>query len=123
MVRQGLATILAENEHLEVVAQAADGIEAVAAAEQHRPNVILIDVNMPRMNGIEATREIHRRWPEIILIGLSVQDDEATAKAMLDAGAAAFLPKTGDSDQLLATITALAKRSKIPSPAERAQSR
>lgn len=108
MVRQGLANLLDEDERLEVVAEAADGFEAIDAVGQHRPDVMLVDLNMPRMNGIEATREIHRRWPDTMVIGLSVQDDAATAKAIRDAGAAAFLSKAGDSDRLIETILELA---------------
>lgn len=110
MVRQGLATLLDEDERIEVVGEAADGLAALEAVEKQRPDVMLVDLNMPRMNGIEATREIHRHWPETIIIGLSVQDDEATARAICDAGAAAFLPKAGDSDRMIATILELADR-------------
>jgi PAS domain S-box-containing protein len=108
MVRQGLATLLDEDERLVVVGEAADGVEAIEAVEQHRPDVMLVDLNMPRMNGIEATREVHRRWPETIIIGLSVQDDDITARAIMAAGAAAFLSKAGDSDRMIATIVDLA---------------
>lgn len=107
MVRQGIATLLGEDERLEVVGEAEDGLAAIERFEQQRPDVMLVDLNMPRMNGIEATREIHRRWPETIIIGLSVQDDEATAKAIQEAGAAAFLRKAGDSDRMIATIVEL----------------
>jgi len=81
MVRQGLATLLNDDARLTVAGEAADGIAAIEAMGTHHPDVLLIDVNMPRMNGIEAAREIHRRWPETIIVGLSVQDDETTASA------------------------------------------
>lgn len=110
MVRHGLATLLDEDERLVVVSEAPDGMAAIDAVEQHRPDVVLIDVNMPRMNGIEATREIHRRWPGTIIVGLSVQDDDTTAKAMRDAGASLFLSKGGDSDRLIAAVVELTKR-------------
>lgn len=104
MVRQGLATILDEDEQIEVVMEAADGLAAVNAVEHHHPDVVLMDVNMPRMNGIEATREIHRRWPQMIVIGLSVQDDDATSQAMRKAGATHFLSKAGDSVRMISAI-------------------
>lgn len=104
MVREGIANILDSDSRLTVSAQAADGIEAINAVEQYLPDVVLMDVNMPRMNGIEATREIHRRWPETRIIGLSVQDDTTTAKSMCDAGAAAFISKSGASGAMIAAI-------------------
>ncbi len=107
MVRQGLATMISEDDRMTVVAEASDGIEAIEAVEKHQPDVILIDVNMPRMNGIEATREICRRWPESIVIGLSVQDDQTTANLMRRAGAKAFLSKGGNADQMIGTIVTL----------------
>ena len=106
MVREGIANILESDSRLTVSGQAADGIEAISAVERHLPDVVLMDVNMPRMNGIEATREIHRRWPETRIIGLSVQDDTTTAKSMCDAGAAAFISKSGASDAMIAAILA-----------------
>lgn len=104
MVREGIANILDSDSRLTVSAQAADGFEAIQAVEQYLPDVVLMDVNMPRMNGIEATREIHRRWPETRIIGLSVQDDTTTAKSMCDAGAAAFISKSGASGAMIAAI-------------------
>ncbi len=108
MVREGIAAVLNADGRLCVVAQASDGLAAVEAAERHQPDVILMDLNMPRMNGIEATREIRRRWPETIIIGVSVQDDPTTAQSMMGAGAVAFLPKAGDSDKMIAAILEVA---------------
>jgi PAS domain S-box-containing protein len=109
MVRQGLAMILNGDARLAVVAEASNGQEAIAAVERHRPDVVLMDVNMPHMNGIEATREIRRRWPEARIVGLSVQDDAGTVQAMRDAGASDFLAKTGDSDWMVSTIIGLGR--------------
>ncbi|MEX1047910.1 MAG: GAF domain-containing protein [Akkermansiaceae bacterium] len=108
MVREGIANLLDGDSRLSVCGQAADGIEAISAVECHLPDVVLMDVNMPRMNGIEATREIHRRWPQTRIIGLSVQDDATTAKSMCDAGAAAFISKSGASEAMIAAILAQA---------------
>lgn len=104
MVREGIANIISRDRRLHVSGQACDGIEAIQVVERHPPDVVLMDVNMPRMNGIEATREIHRRWPETRIIGLSVQDDATTAKSMCDAGAGAFISKSGNSDSMIAAI-------------------
>ncbi len=110
MVREGIANILDADRRLVVSDQAADGIEAIQAMERHQPDVVLMDVNMPRMNGIEATREIRQRWPQTRIIGLSVQDDETTAKSMLDAGASFFVSKSGDSERMIAAILSLTPR-------------
>lgn len=107
IVREGIANVLNRDARIDVIAQAGDGIEAMEAIERHRPELVLLDVNMPRMNGIDAAREIHRRWPEIAIIGLSVQDDDATAKAMKDAGACDFIPKSEDPNKMISTIVRL----------------
>jgi PAS domain S-box-containing protein len=104
MIREGIANILGSDSRIVVSGQASDGVEALNAVERHQPDVVLMDVNMPRMNGIEATREIRQRWPNIRIIGLSVQDDPTTAKSMRDAGAAAFISKSGSSVAMIAAI-------------------
>jgi PAS domain S-box-containing protein len=108
MVREGIANILDSDRRLVVSGQAADGFEAIQAIERHRPDVVLMDVNMPRLNGIEATRRIRQRWPQTLIIGLSVQDDETTAKSMLDAGATSFISKSGDSERIINAILQIA---------------
>lgn len=109
LVRNGIVTILNMDDRVTVIGEAADGVEAIAAVVQHQPDVVLMDVNMPRMNGIEATREIGRRWPGIIVVGLSMQGKEdGPARAMSDAGAAAFLSKSDDSEKTIETILQLA---------------
>ena len=73
MVRQGLRTVLDSYADIEVVGEAWNGEEAVAGTDRLRPAVVVMDINMPKMNGIEATRLIKARHPDIIVIGLSVQ--------------------------------------------------
>jgi CheY-like chemotaxis protein/anti-sigma regulatory factor (Ser/Thr protein kinase) len=89
VVRQGLKSILTEySEHsdVEIVAEAANGIEALCAVEAHRPAVVIMDINMSKMDGIEATACIKARYPEIQIIGLSVNSDTNNERAMLKAG-------------------------------------
>jgi signal transduction histidine kinase len=107
IVREGIANILRSDERLTVVGEAADGVQAIQEVERHRPDVVLMDVNMPRMNGVEAAREIMRRWPKTLIVGLSVLGDELTARTMIEAGAAAFIPKSGDSEQMISTVVGL----------------
>lgn len=109
MVREGIANLIAADERLQVVGEAADGIEAIQAVGKTSPDVVLMDLNMPGLNGIEATREIRSAWPNVLFIGLSVQNDAATAKSMIDAGAAAFLSKAGDTEKMIIKILDLVR--------------
>ena len=93
-MRDGLARLLDQEIDFEVVGQASDGQEAVELAGNLIPDVILMDISMPRMNGIDATRVIHARHPDIRIIGLSLYQEEERAKAMLDSGAVLYLTKT-----------------------------
>jgi signal transduction histidine kinase/CheY-like chemotaxis protein len=104
MIREGIATVLGSDDRISVSGQASNGLEAIDAVQRLSPDVVLMDVNMPRMNGIEATREISRRWPEVRIIGLSVQDDQTTAKSMLDAGAAEFISKSSALEVMIGAI-------------------
>ncbi len=104
MVRQGIATMLHTDPNILVVAEAQDGSEATEAVARHQPDVVLLDVNMPVLNGPETTRRIRDQWPHVQVVGLSVQDDEATARLMLDAGACAFISKSADAGELIAAV-------------------
>ena len=100
MIRQGLRAVLEAYEDLHVVAEAKDGAEAVALVGSLHPRVVVMDINMPRMNGIEATTHIKARWPETTVIGISVNIGDGNSDAMKRAGAATVLPKAKAVDQL-----------------------
>ena len=100
MVRQGLRAVLDVYADLHVVGEAQDGAEAVKLAEELGPQVVVMDINMPRMNGIEATTQIKARWPETRVIGISVNTGDGNSDAMKRAGAAIVLPKDTAVDQL-----------------------
>jgi len=93
MMRQGLRSLLTTFANIDVVGEASDGQEAVELAERLRPRLIIMDVNMPRMNGIEATAVIKSRLTDTSVIGLSVHASPETDRAMRAAGAAILLPK------------------------------
>ena len=88
----------------EVVARAADGVECVAAARRLSPSVVVTDISMPRMNGIEATRLITRHCPGVKVVVLSVHDDPAFIEAALEAGASAYVLKLQAFDDLVPAI-------------------
>jgi signal transduction histidine kinase/ActR/RegA family two-component response regulator len=104
IVREGIANLLKENEMFNVVAQAENGVEAVEKAEAFLPDVIVMDVNMPKLNGIEATRIIKKRFPSIDIIGLSVQDEYDVAESMKKAGAVMLINKAGNSEELIENL-------------------
>ena len=89
---------------MEVLGEASDGEEAVHLARQIVPDVILMDIDMPNMDGLEATRIIHSEFPHIRVIGLSMYDEDEQAKAMLAAGASTYLSKSGNTNDMLIAI-------------------
>jgi PAS domain S-box-containing protein len=104
VMRQGLSLMLSGHEDIEIVGEAADGNQAIEAACRLNPDIILMDISMPVMNGIEATRQIHALLPHIRIIALSMYSAEDQNAAMQAAGAAAYLSKTGSPDDILSTI-------------------
>jgi len=104
VMRQGLTQLLGQEADIEVIGGAADGREAVQLAGELSPDVILMDANMPHLNGVEATRAIHNDYPDIRIIGLSMFEEADRAQAMRDAGAVDYLTKTGPGEQLIAAI-------------------
>ena len=108
LVRSGIRRILDDAADISVVGEAGSGEEAIQMARECRPDVVLMDVNMPGTSGIDATCQIHQRWPKTIIIGLSMHGKNGdAARAILDAGASAFVPKSEDSSQVIDTILRL----------------
>jgi DNA-binding NarL/FixJ family response regulator len=108
VVRQGLRKLLEDRKDWRVIAEASDGREAVRLAEQHEPNVVVIDVAMPLLNGIEATRQIVRRVPGVAVLVLSMHADAAYVTQMLEAGAAGYLLKDSADVDLIEAVGAVA---------------
>ena len=106
VVRQALALMLSQESDIEVVGEASNGKTALELARSLKPDVVLMDVNMPVMNGIEATRAIHGEIPGISVIGLSMYEKNEQAIPMLDAGAVGYVSKSDAPDILLAAIRA-----------------
>jgi two-component system, NarL family, response regulator LiaR len=93
VVRSGLSKFLLVNKDLELVAEASDGIEAIQMAGLHKPDVILMDLMMPGMDGITATREIHQKYPQIKVIALTSFSEQNMVQGALQAGASGYLQK------------------------------
>jgi two-component system CheB/CheR fusion protein len=104
IVREGLRMVLQEEEDFEVVGEAGDGKGVLQLARELRPDVAIMDINMPELNGIAVTRKLKELLPGISVIGLSVQDDAGTALAMKEAGACAYLVKSGPSEELCRAV-------------------
>ena len=104
MVRQGLRSVLETYADVEVVGEARDGFEALACVDRLQPSVVVMDVNMPGMNGIDATRRIRASHPHTIVIGLSVNAGAENDQAMKQAGAAALLTKEAAVEELYSAI-------------------
>jgi len=111
MVRQGFCSILNSQEHFEVVGEAEDGEQAIAQNRSLHPDIIIMDFQMPNMDGLESTRRIIRERPEAIVIGLSVYDSQEVVQWFLEAGAKTVLTKGGPADNLIHVIHQLAPRS------------
>jgi DNA-binding NarL/FixJ family response regulator len=108
VVRQGLGALLGAVEGIEVVAIAADGDEAVQAAVEYAPDVLVIDIHMPGLDGITATREIREQAPTVAILMLTMLADDDTVRAAIHAGAAGYLLKGASRQQIVRAIQTVA---------------
>jgi len=117
VMRNGLRLLLERQPHLQVVGEAADGRQAVALSESANPDVVIMDIGMPNLNGIEATRQIVNRNPRTAIAILSMHSDESYVMRALKAGARAYLLKDSAESDLLAAVRALTEGKSFFSPA------
>ncbi len=108
LVRAGFTSILQREDDLEVVGEAADGVEALEAVARTQPDVVLMDVRMPRMDGITATRQMHARHPDVRVVVLTTYDLDEYLLEALRAGASGFLLKDVRAEQLPGAVRAAA---------------
>ncbi len=109
IVRESLANLLAKQSDFEVVGQAEDGRTALRLAQELKPRVVVMDVGMPGLNGVDATRQIVELIPEIRVVGLSMHSERRFVEEMLRAGAVGYLLKDCAFDQLVAAIRTVAE--------------
>jgi two-component system response regulator NreC len=109
MIRTALKSLLDDQSEFLVVAEACNGEEAIELALKTRPDLVLMDISMPEMDGIEATRRLKKLWPECLILTLTVHEDKYYFMEMLSAGASGYVTKLAASDDLIQAIRTVAQ--------------
>ncbi|MGM9954596.1 MAG: response regulator, partial [Peribacillus sp.] len=109
LFREGVKRILDFESSFDVVAEGDDGSEAMDLVEEHKPDVVIMDINMPNMNGVEATKMLVQRYPDTKVIILSIHDDENYVQHALKTGAQGYLLKEMDADALIDAVRVVAE--------------
>ena len=107
VVRAGLSMLLENQSDMEIIGQASNGAQALSLAETLKPDVIVMDITLPDMSGIEATRQIKALQPETAVVALTIHEDEQFFFQMLQAGASGYVPKRAASEDLIKAIRAV----------------
>jgi len=116
LFRRGIAAVLANQENLEIVGEATDGLEAIEKAEETAPDVILMDLNMPRCSGLEATQALQAKMPQVNILVLTVSDNEADLFAAMKFGATGYILKNTEPEELVQAIFHVVQGGAIISP-------
>ena len=116
LVRQALRSVLERQPDFEIVAEVNNGEAAVEAAVELAPNIVVMDISMPKLNGLEATRQIRRKCPSVDVLILSVHDDSEHILSILEAGAAGYLTKSVFGDEVIRAIRNIAAGETTLSP-------
>lgn len=104
LVRTALAHFVSRDPDIDVIGQAEDGLQAIDAVERDRPDVVMMDVQMPEMNGIDATAAITQRWPDVRVVAVTTLDGSDTVLPMLSAGAAGYLLKDSSAESIVTGV-------------------
>ena len=116
VVRKGIREFLEEDTAIQVVGEASDGEQAIALVAREKPDVAVFDIQMPKMNGMEATRRVKKEFPQTRVLILTAYDDDPYIFAALQAGANGYLLKTSSSDELVHAVHAIAEGESALSP-------
>jgi DNA-binding NarL/FixJ family response regulator len=109
VVREGLRSLLSDQSRFEIVGDASDGVAALAAVDRLRPDIVVMDVSMPSMNGAQATRRLKELHPTIKTIALTVHEEGGYLRSLMDAGASGYVLKRSAASELLRAIDAVAE--------------
>ena len=116
LIREGLRALISSHPDLEVIGEAEDGREAILGAEKLSPALVLMDLSMPRMGGVEAIRGIKKKWPNIKVLALTVNDSEEYVLAALQAGAEGYILKDCSHTELIQAIRNVLDGKRVLSP-------
>ena len=104
VVRSGLRMLLDGENNVEIVGEAGNASEAIQAVSALKPDVVLMDIGLPDMSGIDATKEVKRLWPEVAVVALTIHEDQEYFFKMLEAGASGYVPKRAAPEELITAI-------------------
>ncbi|MEX2320111.1 MAG: UvrY/SirA/GacA family response regulator transcription factor, partial [Saccharospirillum sp.] len=116
LVRMGLVRLLGDADGIEVIKEGASGEDAIRLAKEHEPDVIMMHVRMPGIGGIEATRKIHRQFPDIKIIAVTACGDDPFPARLLQAGAAGYLTKGASSEEMVLAVRTVVAGQKYLAP-------
>jgi DNA-binding NarL/FixJ family response regulator len=116
LVRQGIRLLLETQPDIEVVGEASDGVQVLQLAREHKPNVVVMDIAMPNLDGLQATREIRRILPETYVLALTMHEGDEYFFKILEAGAAGYVLKRAAANDLIDAVRAVARGEVVLNP-------
>jgi len=116
LVRTGMRTLLSDVKECQLVGEAANGAEALDVIATHHPDVAILDISMPGMNGIEVTRAVKKDFPDVKVLIVTIHEDESYINEVVRAGASGYILKNADKEELIRGITTVARGERFFSP-------